>query len=68
MAHRIYVSHCGGSIMCVGTYDECEYHRDSQDFNTSSWKIQLIEDYGQERYEEGYDAGYDSAAGESYIL
>ena len=59
-ATEIFIAHCGGSIMHVGTREECEAFQVNQDFNTSSWKIQDIEDYGQDRYEAGYDSGYDT--------
>ena len=59
-ATEIFVAHCGGSIMLVGTEEECKIYQATRDFNTSSWKIRDIEDYGQDRYDAGYDSGYDS--------
>ena len=58
----VYVAHSGGSIMFVGTEDECKDHQASLPYRTDSWKIQKLEDYGQDRYEDGYDAGFDTGA------
>lgn len=60
-----FVAHIGGTIMFVGSKELCEAYRDKQTFNTSSWKIHNLEDYGQYQYEQGYDAGYDTANDEN---
>jgi len=64
-----YVLHCGGSIFRTGTLEDVTaYHNIPRDYDTSSWAISTLDDYGQSQYDRGFDCGYDEASGESYIL
>jgi spermidine/putrescine-binding protein len=54
---EVYVAHSSGSVMFVGTEDECKEYQATREYRTDSWKINKLEDYGFACYEEGCDTG-----------
>jgi len=55
-----YLCYTGTTIHFTGTKDECDAFQASKEYNTSSWRISDIEDFGSACYSDGYDEGYDS--------
>lgn len=59
-AIEVYVAHIGGSVMCIGTKEQCQSHKEAQPFNTDCWNICDVESFGEQCFESGYDSGHDS--------
>ena len=56
----IYVAHISGSIICIGSKEQCESYKAERPFATDCWKITDIESFGADRYDDGHECGYDS--------
>jgi len=52
----IYVLHCNGAVVSVGTRSDCETILDDNDGDSTRWHINSIEDYGHYSYNNGWEA------------